>query len=611
MRKRLGSARCVVVGAISVICALSSGGLATVSARPVAHRNPQPAGEVPTTSPRVTVPRPPDVDHYLRLLKSPSPNDKAHAAFHLADRGQWAASAIPDLIEMLKERCGKPSDNGVGSPSQEAVRALAAIGRPALEPTRALLEAPSPWVRESALRVLGEMRNPEAIGALVAQLKSTDRLRRKDVVEALAKITDRRAVPVLTSLLKDPDFAVRGRAAQALGQIGARESITPLVEALRTDPETHAPTSSGWGAVPAIMGALMQLGDPAFAQVLTLAEQEEPLAKQRAITLLGLAGYAPAREAILAAMDSPSPEVRVAALGAAAGGKAHPLVFGVRARPTAEEWRDPRLLPAFMRGLRDGESRVRRGAAYGLGRLREAEAASALIATLEDRDEAVSWVAIEALCSIDDDSAREVVAAALRDLQSKRGKPAQYRLVELDDPRVVAPLLSDLHSPVAHIRDEAVRSLARMKSPQAVEAIRAVFRGDNAELKSAALSTLSWDKPAPELRPALLAALRSYQPDIRFHAALALARLGEARALQPLLTALRSDRYLGGTWQIFRALGDLGDRRAVPGLVEVLDRHHGTYRRPVAEALHKVTGVDLGENPLVWRQWWKEQGRGK
>ena len=73
-------------------------------------------------------------------------------------------------------------------------------------------------------------------------------------------------------------------------------------------------------------------------------------------------------------------------------------------------------------------------------------------------------------------------------------------------------------------------------------------------------------------------------PSIRCHAVLALGRLGDLRAVEPLIGALRDDE-----WEVrdaaVEALGRLGDLRVVEALIEALHDGHPADRRKVMEAL--------------------------
>jgi len=55
-----------------------------------------------------------------------------------------------------------------------------------------------------------------------------------------------------------------------------------------------------------------------------------------------------------------------------------------------------------------------------------------------------------------------------------------------------------------------------------------------------------------------------------------------------------------------KALGDLGDARAVPQLVDILDDKDQSVSSTAARALIKITGADFGVDQKKWKNWWKK-----
>jgi hypothetical protein len=54
------------------------------------------------------------------------------------------------------------------------------------------------------------------------------------------------------------------------------------------------------------------------------------------------------------------------------------------------------------------------------------------------------------------------------------------------------------------------------------------------------------------------------------------------------------------------ALGKIGDHRAVEPLIAALKYKDANVRKSAAEALGKVTGKYFGEEPAKWQAWWAE-----
>jgi len=88
------------------------------------------------------------------------------------------------------------------------------------------------YMRERAVRILGDIGGSHALEPLIAALNDPDRHVRLGAVSALRTIGDSRSVVPLINALHDPDSDVRKFAAAALGQIGDIRAIDPLIDVL-------------------------------------------------------------------------------------------------------------------------------------------------------------------------------------------------------------------------------------------------------------------------------------------------------------------------------------------------------------------------------------------
>lgn len=82
----------------------------------------------------------------------------------------------------------------------------------------------------------------------------------------------------------------------------------------------------------------------------------------------------------------------------------------------------------------------------------------------------------------------------------------------------------------------------------------------------------------------LVEALRNEDRDVRRSAARALGQIGDARAVEPLITALRDESW-GVRRDAAKALGRIGDARAVEPLLGALRDEDSNVRREAAKAL--------------------------
>ncbi len=97
----------------------------------------------------------------------------------------------------------------------------------------------------------------------------------------------------------------------------------------------------------------------------------------------------------------------------------------------------------------------------------------------------------------------------------------------------------------------------------------------------------------------LCAALRDSECPVRVRAAEALGSIGDAKAVEPLLAALKDHNNICRNEEIVEALGRIGDARAVEPLVAALKDHNNICRNEeIVEALGRI-GDARAVEPLV------------
>ncbi|OJH34622.1 HEAT repeat domain-containing protein [Cystobacter ferrugineus] len=100
---------------------------------------------------------------------------------------------------------------------------LAAVGRPDAALVMEL-QSPDERVREFALRVLAERRNPAAAPLLIRQLQDEDLQVARQAMGALVEMKERSAVPALIDLVKERDLGFMQEVVFAIGEIGGAEA---------------------------------------------------------------------------------------------------------------------------------------------------------------------------------------------------------------------------------------------------------------------------------------------------------------------------------------------------------------------------------------------------
>jgi len=215
----------------------------------------------------------------------------------------------------------------------EAVKAMASIGQ-SVSPQLLTCLKDTRWrVREQAAKVLGEIKDVQAVKGLTLTCRDRDGAVKSAAAEALGKIGDPQGIPPLIKLFKDTSKIVRETAGTALVHIGA-PSVGALIETLK-DPHfvvrchgvralggmtTDYQIGRAWVKETRVVEALIELlkdsdravredatialgniGDPAAVDGL-LETMKDGTVKRHAIASLGMIGDPRALPAVLDAL---------------------------------------------------------------------------------------------------------------------------------------------------------------------------------------------------------------------------------------------------------------------------------------------------------------------
>jgi HEAT repeat protein len=233
--------------------------------------------------------------------------------------------------------------------------------------------------------------------------------------------------------------------------------------------------------------------------------------------------------------------------------------------------------------LKDEDWAIREEAAIMLGALRDPRAVAPLVSVLRDDDRAVRDAAIGALLAIGE-PAVTTLGACLSDPALTVQESASSVLATIADARVLTPLIAALASPDWIVRMHAAKALGRIKDPEAVgplvpllqDSVKAVREETSTALAAIGDAALS----------SLLGALTHEDWLVRLHAVEALGKTRSPEAVTPLLSVLFNDRDRAVRQDAVRALGQIGDARAVDFLVTVMQE---PGLRPLAiEALGRI-----------------------
>lgn len=340
---------------------------------------------------------------------------------------------------------------------------------------------------------------------------------------------DRSVVPALLPLLHDDHPTVRSYAASALGDLGDKRATEGLIAALRDVRQ---------GVVTSAIMSLRQLGDQrATEPLIELLDSEDAYIAQEAVEALGDIPDTRAVEPLIRILEDTKSRLRADAAKSLGG------------------LRDQRAIPALIAGLGDADTAVRGGCANSLRFLPDTRAVAPLIRVLNDRDGGIRWCAADALGPI-------------------------------KDRRAIIPLMRAAMDRDADVRMCAVLSLGDFKDPRVVELLLSTLEYDNDySVQRCAASSLGVIRSRRAV-PDLLECLRrtkwnAYEnSELRVSAIWALGRIGDERAVEPLIALLEHPLdYMGesmcghekSTWRaISGALADIGGERAMGYLMRSL-----------------------------------------
>ncbi|HJQ71173.1 MAG TPA: HEAT repeat domain-containing protein [Blastocatellia bacterium] len=191
-----------------------------------------------------------------------------------------------------------------------------------------------------------------------------------------------------------------------------------------------------------------------------------------------------------------------------------------------------------------------------------------LTSELSSGDEEERRSAVLTLAALETPAARGALIAALADRSERVRAAAVTALGRFADPQLattVAPLATKDKS--VFVRKSAAYALGRMPSPAATVALISALRDKDIEVRGAAAVALG-DYPDSQAVEPLTAALTDKSEFVRAQAARALGTnaLTAARTVPALIRVLTSDPELEPKRQAAVALGQIGDRSALPAL---------------------------------------------
>ena len=149
---------------------------------------------------------------------------------------------------------------------------------------------------------------------------------------------------------------------------------------------------------------------------------------------------------------------------------------------------------------------------------------------------------------------------------------------------------------------EAKEALGKIGQP-AVPALVAALKDEDSDVRRHAAWGLGEVKDPRAVEP-LIAALKDKDSHVRGAAAWELGMIKDPRAIEPLIAALK-DKDSGGRGAAAWALGMIKDPRAIEPLIAALKDEDSDVRNTAAWALKGITGLYFGVDYASWQRWWE------
>lgn len=378
------------------------------------------------------------------------------------------------------------------------------------------------------------------------------------------------AVPELTAALNDELPAVRAGAAQALGTIGsAARSAEPALAKALEDKDAEVRMS-------AILAIGQITGTPSAEPLVVALKDENPRMRDTAAALLVKMGQ-PAVASLTRFKNEESADLRLVAI----------TIMGRIKHADA--------VPALVAALDDKEQAVRDAATFAFAQVGEASI-PALTTLLADADVQKRWTAAYALNSIGSPKTADPLIVALNDRDERIRDLATSALTRIGKD-AIEPLAKAAKNENVDVRLAAINALGGMARPDTISILHAALKDDEPIIRDAAVAALGNTGSAKAI-PALTEAIQNKDTKVRADAVQALVKLGRD-SLEVMVEASKDK-----DWQVRRAatdgLGMLGLADAVPALNRLIVDEDDRVRTAAGLAIARIgPSARLSITPLI------------
>lgn len=450
-----------------------------------------------------------------------------------------------------------------GMISETALSTLRSYGADAVEPLGLTLRIGSANTRQAAVKALAYFASPASVTYLIEALQDEENSVRDCAIDALVIIGNPAVDPLLQALDKNSDFRNSERAASSIREkhLADTDVITQIL------PHPSEPSRLMHRA---LMTALARIEDTkTFEPLVTaLRDDEEPvrLMAAEALAKRGAISIPP----LLAALDDN-------------------LAFRQHVAECLianEASIDDQALAMLVMASRVGRTPVRWVSDFVLSQLSSAATTHMLDHALSDADEDVRLIAVKSIRTVTDNNI-EPLLKAVGDVSALVRRAAVTVLADVTDARARAALVRAANDEDPEVRHFALRMVGSMSDISELDPLISALSNRDTALRKTAADVLSSMEP-DRVVPSLLSALKQ---DAYGDVSRTLGRIGDSRAVEPLLLTLESATYVSRQAAL-EALGSIADRRALPAFLKAMNDDTTGVREAAVRGLDKLKSPD-------------------
>lgn len=523
---------------------------------------------------------------------------------------------------------------------QDAVKKLADVGEPAVEPLLFALNYDPSYVKNGTMGIVASVIKQKKVKKIAENISIETHNLKMGAIETLGLIGDPRAVdPLVNILLEEENY--RDNASRALGRIGA-PSVSPLllhknypdekvkIAIIETLGKTHSAE-----AVPALIdflrerdenfednatGALKKIGKPAVEPLgkVLFNDKESLLLRCRIISILGSIGGTDSTRLILKSAGEEQIQYTKEIddeLAKIDSRETIPILIErlklpkkeiiCKAASLLENYNDRSLVRNYIELLSYNNIYTRYQAICLLQKYKSPESVEPLIERLNDEDYEVRAFAAESLGIIGDSRAVVPLAEAMGKTETTASYEIRTSLVKLNDKRCVEILLRHLKNKKLEWTQKCdlIGLLGELKDYRATDPIIGELESNDESIREAAIKALGEIRDKKAVAPLIEILNRTKYRKQQGIIAEALGSIGDRRAVGPLIHALNNNCEINSdnSDYILTALGQVKDPVAYNCLMSVLKENKYKHKADALSALgyyHKPEVIEIIRNAV-------------